>query len=65
MLKQGPEFHFDITVIRDKRGRDKEGRLTFILDAFFTMPPICSSFSLHQLVEKKIDFFQVLDQNGL
>ena len=27
MLKQGPDFHFEITDIRDKRSQDNEGRL--------------------------------------
>ena len=27
MFRQGPDFHFEIAVIRDKRGRDNESQL--------------------------------------
>ena len=37
MLKQGTEFHFDISVIRDKLRQENEGRLYLYWEGVVTM----------------------------
>ena len=38
MYRQGPDFHFEISGYRDKRGRDNESQLYYICCIFIDMP---------------------------